>query len=173
MPEKKERRGLPEMRIRGAVPEDAPYIIDTWVTNSRYDWPVDWPYIWAWKPVVAKLIERSVVTVAVELDAGRIMGYCVQDMHVPVLHWVYVRAEYRGFGMVRKMVKGGASVASHPWPKGERWRKVRRRDEYQQGRTLLTKEPGKLAREMPYKAQVLPACLMSQSQSPSRQPSSS
>ncbi len=90
-------------------PEEYPLIFDTWARSFRKSpWAGCVPnHLWdqVSRACIGELLTRSRVIVAVKnLPEGRrVMGYSVSEPGV--LHWLYVKNDFRGLGIGRSLLE--------------------------------------------------------------------
>jgi L-amino acid N-acyltransferase YncA len=96
-------------RIRPAVDEDLPLVVQTYVREARRalrasELPPTWDAVG--ERFVAECYLRGLVSVACAVsDESQILGYCLADRRgsEAVLHWLYVRGPFRGWGVAQAM----------------------------------------------------------------------
>ena len=98
------------IRLREFREEDRPLILSTWWKSLKdpptFDVHIPDPiYRREKKAVVNKLLDGAVTLVAHELDdEDKILGYICGEASLPVIHYVYVKRIYTGFGIARLLV---------------------------------------------------------------------
>lgn len=110
------------MTIVDPKADELPLIIDAWATSYRRSpWAGCVPNH-AWNRVIREgisdILERStcVVKVAVApLESGerRVMGYSVAEPEKLILHWLFVKHDYRKLGIGRQIL--GAACPDEAW----------------------------------------------------------
>jgi len=96
-------------RIRPAVDADLPLVVQTYVREARRalrasELPPTWDAVG--ERFVAECYARGLVSVACALsDEGQILGYALADRRgsEAVLHWLYVRGPFRGWGVAQSL----------------------------------------------------------------------
>lgn len=97
--------------LRASDPSDVPFIYSSWLKSYR-DAPAvagipNGIYYAGQHALIERLLERSTVVVACSSDdPQQIMGYGVGEILAPstaVLHWLYVKHTFRGFGIAKAL----------------------------------------------------------------------
>lgn len=111
------------MKLTSPAAEEFPFIYDSWAKSYRTSpWAGTVPnHLWdtVSRACATELIERGRVVVAVaELDDGarRVMGYSVSEPAKGVLHWLYVKRDYRGIGVGKELLLDVTSALRVPGP---------------------------------------------------------
>ncbi len=104
------------MKFDTPTAEEFSLIFDSWANSFRKSpWAGCVPnHLWdsVSRACIGELLNRSMVIVAVtELEDGtrRVMGYSVAEPGV--LHWLYVKNDYRGMGVGKALLE----LATHGW----------------------------------------------------------
>ncbi len=104
--------------LRYPGPNDLQFIFSSWI-RSMGDYPpfCDLDRNWfatAQHALIAQLLKRSRITVACDPgDHDQIFGYCIHEPRNKVLHWVYVKKNFRGQGVARNLIEStGAGKGS-------------------------------------------------------------
>lgn len=118
-------------RVRDATEADVPFVSDTWKHSYRKGGlSPNCAGVLYWEgqhALVARLLSRSMVRVAFNPHApGQLFGWCCFEAvdQLGVLHFVYVKAPFRGYGIARELVSAVANLPglqhSHRTKDGER-----------------------------------------------------
>jgi GNAT superfamily N-acetyltransferase len=100
------------MRIDSPEAEEFAFIFDSWAKAFRMsDWAgvvrnCDWDV--TSRAAMAELVDRptariEVMVVETEDGTRRIAGYSVSEPSRKILHWLYVKRDFRGMGIGRKL----------------------------------------------------------------------
>jgi hypothetical protein len=96
--------------LRTNKPADTHYIYNSWLVSYRNsDFARHMPndvYYNHHKLLIGALLSRSITTVACNPeDEDQIYGYAVyENVSVPILHFIYVKYAFRGFGIEKMLI---------------------------------------------------------------------
>lgn len=103
------------MTFDAPTADELPLIFDSWSRSFRKsDWAGCVPnHKWdeVSRVAIAELLERSVCIVALAprvpgiFEGRRVMGYAVCEPNYKVLHWLYVKDDYRRQGIGRALLR--------------------------------------------------------------------
>lgn len=109
------------MKLAPPADDELPLIYDSWARAYRTSpWAGTVPnHLWdtVSRACSAELLARSRTTCAVvELEDGtrRVMGYSVSEPARGILHWLYVKRDYRGMGVGRTLLADVSALLSTP-----------------------------------------------------------
>jgi GNAT superfamily N-acetyltransferase len=115
---------IDEIEFSPPNPDELPLIFDSWANSfKKSQWSGCVPnHLWdtVSRACITELLERSRVSCAVvSLPAGRrVMGYSVSEPTRRILHWLYVKRDYRGMGIGRRILGDACpDVADLSWAK--------------------------------------------------------
>lgn len=123
------------IRIRGVLPDDVTFVIKTWLRDYRDEVPrscTDKTYYHEHQEVIGYLSSRSIMKVACDINIpsiiyGFAVGKAIPEGKVLVLHYVYLRPEWRRLGIGTELIRslgyesGWEIVASHWKTKALQW----------------------------------------------------
>lgn len=103
--------------IREIRPSDKTFLIDSWSRSLRSE--NNWfksidkdAYKAVYPAIIEALINNSHVRIAcLKEDEDTIIGYSVSQP--PVLHWTFVRQQWRKIGLMNDLVPEGITTSSH------------------------------------------------------------
>lgn len=114
------------MKIRGLHTEDTAFLVDSWAKAARARIaPVERELVTHERAVaqIARVLGRDGIVVRVGTietqgagsnpNTERIIGWVVADLPAYVLHYAYVRHEYRGHGYARMLVGAAFGPEAH------------------------------------------------------------
>lgn len=110
LPYRTSHRERPSFRIRPGLVTDEGYIANSWIGSfmgsSKYAKRLQGRLVHGFcRPLVSELIKRAAITVAApEDDDQTIYGYMVSGPGI--IHMVYVRKEWRRYGIATALVAG-------------------------------------------------------------------
>lgn len=115
------------MKYDAPTAEEWPFIFDSWARSfHKSPWAgivrnCDWPE--TSRAASAEIVDRPSTRVTVlvtETEKGerRIVGYSVSEPERGVLHWLYVKRDYRGMGHGRRLLQ---EVVGHNPINRKRW----------------------------------------------------
>lgn len=95
---------------RGGTHDDVPFVVDSWLESYRRSVDhVAGPVYWSLHRELAdQLLQRSVITIACHPeDPSHIFGWSAHEMRggLMVLHYVYVKADFRRLGLGRGLLE--------------------------------------------------------------------
>lgn len=103
---------LRELKFALAEPEEYALVFDSWARSfQKSPWAGCIPnhlYAQVSRAASAEIIDRGakVIVAFVELPEGRrVVGYSVSEPRRGVLHWLFVKHDYRGLGIGRALLK--------------------------------------------------------------------
>lgn len=101
---------MEEIATRNLRAGDEPFIYDSWL-KSYYDDCIEDGFVRKklfykrHQPVVTKLIEKSIIRLAVESeDPDVIIGYIVYEEEPKTVHYCYVKGSFRRFGICKRLL---------------------------------------------------------------------
>lgn len=100
------------MKFDNATPDELPLVFDSWARSfQKSPWAGCIPnhlYPQVSREASAEIIDRGarVLVGYVDLPNGgrRVLGYSVSEPHRRVLHWLFVKKDYRGLGYGRQIL---------------------------------------------------------------------
>jgi GNAT superfamily N-acetyltransferase len=112
--------------FREALPEELPFVVKSWVNGFKAShWAGPLPdnlYRKVYQEAVRQLLAREGVKVTVaswdEPDSPPlVLGYLVHEdgFEHPVVHWIFVKPDYRGNGLAAGMAKAAGVDSSLPF----------------------------------------------------------
>ena len=107
--------------IRHWGDEDKPFIMSSWLRSfksSRYAGPIPNNMYWTvYAQAIEQILDRDGVKVLIACNPekeSQIFGYIVleQNHEAPVVHWLYIKQPFRGWGMARSLM-GFCHILKH------------------------------------------------------------
>jgi ribosomal protein S18 acetylase RimI-like enzyme len=96
-------------RLRPAEESDAPFVASAWMESQRGAPP--WREVPAHRYYpsmtqrIARLFRQSAVLVACDVESPSVLMGCLVHEGAALIHMVYVKSAFRGFGLARKLVR--------------------------------------------------------------------
>lgn len=109
------------LAIRDYRPGDKNFILATWLRGLKYgnDWynliPSD-IYFKTYQLVLLQLLSSLNVSIKISClkdDADVILGYSVLNKAHTILHWVFVKSNWRSIGIMKALVPNTVVAATH------------------------------------------------------------
>lgn len=105
--------------VRAGTEDDLRFIYSTWL-KGLYNGN-DWfgrirqeRFFKVYHGVIESVLKRPDISVQVacqKADPSVILGYAVTEG--PRLHWIYLKADWRGYGLARQLVPADVNVCTH------------------------------------------------------------
>lgn len=97
-------------RVRSATEADVPFLFHTWLKSFRgANRSISGPVYYQFQhKLIENIFKRANVLVACSTeDENQLFGYLVCETmdNVPVLHYSYVKEDYRGMGMLKLLLE--------------------------------------------------------------------
>lgn len=120
----------PIVELRAATPEDLPLIFASWKKGASKSHAMRWSKTDAWRELNKRcpiILDRCGALVACSPeDPDYVIGWICADRSRNLVHYVYVRSQFRGFGIAR-LLAGASGIdpekpieATHWTPAAER-----------------------------------------------------
>ncbi len=99
------------VKIRESLESDEPFFYNSWLRSfkpSYFAGPIPNDMYWdVYSAIIGRLLGRSKVFVACDPDSENVIyGYLVVEYKDrPVVHWMYVKQSFRGFGIALQLAE--------------------------------------------------------------------